>query len=156
MKSLVNGLNQICQQMAYILGMTIKVGLKKEELENCAYYHGVRFRGHGIAQWDEKIGKFLILAYEFNTPVVERLEHFVDVIENRLDGFVPIEKIDKNKYYDIRKMDPKKIEEEEKCKSKSAEKPWLNIFFHQLEKSRILANWFSMEIKYIQQDFSKR
>lgn len=92
----------------------LEVGLKKEELEDCAYYHGVRFRGHGIAQWDEKIGKFLILAYEFNTPVVERLEHFVDVIENRFDGFVPIEKIDKNKYYDIRKMDPKKIEEEVK------------------------------------------
>jgi len=92
----------------------LEVGLKKEELEDCAYYHGVRFRGHGIAQWDKKIGKFLILAYEFNTPVVERLEHFVDVIENRFDGFVPIEKIDKNKYYDIRKMDPKKIEEEVK------------------------------------------
>jgi hypothetical protein len=90
----------------------LEVGIKKEELEDCTYYHGIRFRGHGIAQWDEKIGKFLILAYEWNLPVIEQLEHFADVIENGYDGFVPIEKIDKNKYYDIRQMDPKKIEEE--------------------------------------------
>ena len=90
----------------------LEIGVKKEELEDCAYYHGFRFRGHGIAQWDEKIGKFLILAYEFNVPNVERLEHFADVVEIRLDGFVPIEKIDKYKYYDLRRMDPKNMEEE--------------------------------------------
>lgn len=90
----------------------LEIAIKKEDLEDFAYYQGFRFRGHGIAQWDEKIGKFLILAYEFNMPIVERLEHFADVVKNRLDGFVPIEKLDKNKYYDIRKMNPKNIEEE--------------------------------------------
>ena len=90
----------------------LEVGIKKEDLEDCTYYHGIRFRGHGIAQWDEKIGKFLILAYEWNLPIVEQLEHFVDVVEIGYDGFVPIEKIDKYKYNDIKRMNPKNIEEE--------------------------------------------
>ena len=90
----------------------LEVGINKEDLEDCAYYHGVRFRGHGIAQWDEKIGKFIILAYEFRLPVIEELEHFADVVEIRYDGFVPFEKIDKYKYYDIRKTHPNKIKEE--------------------------------------------
>lgn len=92
----------------------LEIAIKKEDLENCAYYHGIRFRGHGIAQWDEKIGKFLILAYEFNQPNVERLEHFADVIEIKLDGFVPIEKIDKYKFYNIKNkaLTPDEIEKE--------------------------------------------
>ena len=92
----------------------LEVGIKKEDLEDCTYYHGVRFRGHGIAQWDKKLDRFIIIAYEWGVPVIEKLEHFVDVVEKRYDGFVPIEELDKNKYYDIRKMDPKKIEEEVK------------------------------------------
>lgn len=92
----------------------LEVGIKKEDLEDCAYYHGIRFRGHGIAQWDKKLDRFIIIAYEWGVPVIEKLEHFVDVVEKRYDGFVPIEELDKNKYYDIRKMDPKKIEEEVK------------------------------------------
>jgi hypothetical protein len=90
----------------------LEVGIKKEDLEDCGYYNGLRFRGHGIAQWDKKLDRFIIIAYEFGVPVIEKLEHFADVIEIRYDGFVPIEKLDKNKYYDIRRMDPKKIEEE--------------------------------------------
>ena len=90
----------------------LKIAIKKEELEDCEYYRGLRFRGHGIAQWDNKLDRFIIIAYEWGVPVIEQLEHFVDVIEIKYDGFVPIEKLDKNKYYDIRHMDPNKIEKE--------------------------------------------
>jgi hypothetical protein len=90
----------------------LKVCIKKEDLEDYTYYQGLRFRGHGIAQWDKKLDRFIIIAYEWGVPVIEKLEHFADVVESRLDGFVPIEELDRNKYYDIRKMDPKKIEEE--------------------------------------------
>lgn len=90
----------------------LEIGFKKEELEDCEYYQGVRFRGHGIAQWDKKLDKFIIIAYEWGVPVIEKLEHFVDVVNIGYDGFVPLEKLEKNKYVDIRRMDPKKIEEE--------------------------------------------
>ena len=94
----------------------LEAALPKDQLEDQAYYLGFRFRGHGLAQWDEKIGKFLIIAYEFQTPHVEKLEHFADVIDKGFDGFVPLEKIDKNKFYGIRdkRLDPDKIEEEVK------------------------------------------
>lgn len=92
----------------------LEIAIKKEDLEDCEYYQGLRFRGHGIAQWDANLGMFIIIAYEWKVPVIEKLEHFADVANIRYDGFVPIEKLDKNKYFDIRKMDPKKIEEEVK------------------------------------------
>ena len=91
----------------------IEIAIKKEELEDQVYYIGFRFRGDGMAMWNEKIGKFLIITYEFDKPCVEKLEHFADVIDKGFDGFVPIEKVDKNKYWDIRKViDNDKIEEE--------------------------------------------
>jgi hypothetical protein len=94
----------------------LEIAIQKDQLEDHEYYQGFRFRGHGIAQWDAKIGKFLILAYNFDQPYVERLEHFADTIEKHFDGFVPLEKIDKNKFYGIRdkRLDPDKIEEEVK------------------------------------------
>jgi len=94
----------------------LEVALPKDQLEDQVYYLGFRFRGHGLAQWDEKIGKFLVIAYEFQNPHVERLEHFADVIDKGFDGFVPLEKIDKNKFYGIRdkRLDLDKIEEEVK------------------------------------------
>lgn len=92
----------------------LKVCIKKEDLEDYTYYQGLRFRGHGIAEWNKKLDKFVIIAYEWGVPVIEKLEHFEDVVKMRVDGFVPIEKLDKNKYFDIRQMDPKKIEEEVK------------------------------------------
>jgi len=92
----------------------LAIAITKEDLEDCEYYQGLRFRGHGIAQWDAKLGMFIIIAYEWGLPVIEKLEHFADVVDIRYDGFVPIEKLNKNKYFDIRKMDPKKIEEEVK------------------------------------------
>ena len=75
----------------------LEVGFKKEELEDCEYYHGIRFRGHGIAQWDKKLDRFIIIAYEWGVPVIEKLEHFVDVVNVGYDGFVPLEKLEKNK-----------------------------------------------------------
>lgn len=90
----------------------VQIAIKKEDLEDFEYYHGLRFRGHGIAQWDKNLDRFIIIAYEWKVPVIEKLEHFADVVDGRYDGFVPIEKLDKNKYFDIRRMDPKKIEEE--------------------------------------------
>jgi hypothetical protein len=92
----------------------IEVAIPKDQLEDQVYYLGFRFRGHGLAQWDEKIGKFLIIAYNFDQPYVEKLEHFADVIDKGFDGFVPLEKIDKNKFYGIRdkRLAPENVEEE--------------------------------------------
>lgn len=90
----------------------LKVCIKKEDLEDCAYYQGLRFRGHGIAEWNKELDKFIIIAYDWGVPTIEKLEHFEDVIKLKIDGFIPIEKLDKNKYFDIRQMDPKDIEEE--------------------------------------------
>lgn len=80
----------------------LEVAILKEDLEDGVYYLGVRFRGHGIAQWDAKLGVFLTINYQF-TPFLEKLEHFVDTIDKGFDGFIPFEKIDKNKYYHLRK-----------------------------------------------------
>lgn len=92
----------------------LEIAIPKSELEDGVYYLGFRFRGHGIAQWDEKIGKFLIIAFEFQHPYVEKLEHFADVYEKRFDGFIPLEKIDKYKFDKIRdkRLNPDDIKEE--------------------------------------------
>ena len=80
----------------------LELAIDKDDLEHCEYYNGIRFRGHGIAQWDKTKGKFLILSYNFNQPYVEELEHFFDVVNVSSDGFVPIEKIDRYKFFSIK------------------------------------------------------
>jgi hypothetical protein len=80
----------------------LEEAIPKEELVDGAYYLGVRFRNHGLAQWDEKLGVFLTINYQFE-PFLERIEHFADQIDKHFDGFIPFEKIDKNKYYHLRK-----------------------------------------------------
>lgn len=94
----------------------VEIAIPKTDLEDNVYYLGFRFRGHGLAQWDEKIGKFLIISYNFNKPYVEYLEHFADTFEKHFDGFVPLEKIDKNKFIGVRdkRLELCKIEDDVK------------------------------------------
>jgi hypothetical protein len=81
----------------------LEAAIPKEELVGGAFYLGVRFRNHGLAQWDEKLGVFLTINYQFE-PFLERIQHFADTIETGFDGFIPFEKIDKNKYYHLIKQ----------------------------------------------------
>lgn len=80
----------------------LEAAIPKECLDDGAFYFGIRFRNHGIAQWHEKLGVFLTINYQFE-PFLERIQHFADQIDNHFDGFIPFEKIDKNKYYHLRK-----------------------------------------------------
>ncbi len=90
----------------------LELAIPKGELEHGVFYLGVRFRNHGLAQWDKKIGKFLTINYQFE-PFLERIDHFADTIEGGYDGFIPFEKIDKNKYWDFKKVIPtEKLREE--------------------------------------------
>lgn len=81
----------------------LEVAIPKEELKDGVFYLGVRFRNHGLAQWDAKLGVFLTINYQFE-PFLERIPHFADAIDGGFDGFIPFEQIDKNKYYHLRKI----------------------------------------------------
>lgn len=73
--------------------------LKKEEMEDGAYYLGHRFRGDAIAKWDKKLNRFICINWTMGDFFAEKLEHFQDVWNTRLDGFAPMKKIEIEKFF---------------------------------------------------------
>jgi len=69
--------------------------IKKEDLENCTWYKGYRFRGDGIAKWDADKNCFLTINYTMGDYFLEEINHFEDEVQTRIDGFAPFEKIEK-------------------------------------------------------------
>ena len=69
--------------------------IPKNDMKDCQYYNGHRWRGQHVAMWDAKKGVFLTINFTMGNFFLEELQHFEDVAETRIDGFIPFEEIKK-------------------------------------------------------------
>ena len=89
--------------------------IPKEEMVDGGTYLGA-CRNAYVAEWSEKLDKFVHLASNFGHPYMEKIEHWDDVADTGFDGFIPFKKIDfedVGEYYQLRDQYYKQTYDEE-------------------------------------------